>query len=497
MQLFDGEKFRAVAVHGLPEEMADKLREGYAPGPYMPVRQLLGGEQIVHVRDLAEIDHPLARTAAEAGIGTALYVALRKDDSLLGQIVASRKEVRPFSDKEIALLQNFAAQAVIAMENARLLTEQREALEQQTATAQVLEVINASPGNLAPVFDTLLERAMQLCGAAFGHLDTHDGKTFHTAAVLGVPAKFAEYRNRNPSTYGPGTGPDRMLAGEHILYNFDLKEDDVYRRGEPNRRALVDLGGARSAIQVALRKDEAFLGFITLFRQEVRPFTEKQGVLLQNFAAQAVIAMENARLLGELTRREQELSVTFDHMGDGVVMFDADLHIGAWNRNFQELLDIDDAFLATRPSLDDYVRLLVERGEVGHGNPDEEIVRYRSRSSQPWSTERSRPDGRTIEVRNNPVPGGGAVLIYGDITERKKAEAEIREARDAAEIALERQTATADILKVIAGSPNDVQPVFDVVVKAAVRFCGAQDSVCRHAGRIGSRVRSSRRTSRR
>ena len=164
-------------------------------------------------------------------------------------------------------------------------------------------------------------------------------------------------------------------------------------------------------------------------------------------------------------------------MGDGVVMFDAELRLGAWNRNFQDLLDIPDPFLATRPSLDDYVRLLVERGEVGHGNPDEEIVRYRGRASEQWSTERTRPDGRTIEVRNNPVPGGGAVLIYSDITERKRAEAEIRAARDAAEAALERQTATADILKVIASSPTDVQPVLEAVVKAAVRFCGATDAM--------------------
>ena len=157
------------------------------------------------------------------------------------------------------------------------------------------------------------------------------------------------------------------------------------------------------------------LGVFFVYRQEVRSFSKRQIALLQNFAAQAAIAMENARLLSELTRREQELSVTFEHMGDGVVMFDSELRIGAWNRNFQDLLDIPDPFLATRPSLDDYVRLLVERGEVGHGNPDEEIVRYRGRASEQWSTERTRPDGRTIEVRNNPVPSGGVVLIYSDV----------------------------------------------------------------------------------
>ena len=210
-------------------------------------------------------------------------------------------------------------------------------------------------------------------------------------------------------------------------------------------KAVVD-AGLRTILMIALRKDGKLLGQIVAGRKEVLPFAEEIA-LLRSFASQGVIAMENARLLSEFTRREQELSATFEHMGDGVVMFDSELHIAAWNRNFQELLDIPDPFLATRPSLDDYVRLLVERGEVGHGNPDEEIVRYRGRASEQWSTERTRPDGRTIEVRNNPVPGGGAVLIYSDITERKRAEAEIRAARDAAEAALEQQTATADILQ--------------------------------------------------
>src|SRR5262249_16882695 len=158
--------------------------------------------------------------------------------------------------------------------NARLITEIREALEQQTATSEVLQVINSSPGDLKPVFDAMLEKAMRLCDAGFGHLDTYDGASFHTAAICGLPAPYAEYRRDNPPSYGPGTGPARMLAGERIVHHLDLMEEDAYRRGDPNRRALVDFGGARSAINVALVKDRAFLGFITLFRQEVRPFTE-------------------------------------------------------------------------------------------------------------------------------------------------------------------------------------------------------------------------------
>ena len=315
MRTYDGERFRPVAIRGLPPTYAGYLATtSDQPGPDSPSQSVIRGETLIKIVDLAEEERyrsgdPYARALVDlGGARSAIVVALRKDDALLGTIMIYRQEVRPFADTEIALLQNFAAQAVIAMENARLLTETREALEQQTATAEVLQVINSSPGELAPVFEAMLEKAMRLCGAAFGQLGIYDGERFRTATTRGVPDAYVEYRKSNPPNYGPGTTPFRILAGERVVRTDDFKAEPAYQSGEPNRRAIVDLGGARSNLAVALRKDKAVLGFIEFYRQEVRPFSDKQVALLENFAAQAVIAMENARLLGELRQRTDEVA---------------------------------------------------------------------------------------------------------------------------------------------------------------------------------------------
>ena len=175
--------------------------------------------------------------------------------------------------------------------------ERDEALRRETATAEVLQVINSAPGDLAPVFDAMLERAMRLCRAEFGEFFiTEDGKPL-AVAVRGVPAAFAEFRYRNPAPPIPGSITARILSGEPIIHVSDVKDDDLYSRGDPHRRALVDLGGARTFLSVTLIKDDAVLGSINIYRQEVRPFTDREIALLQNFASQTVIAMENARLL--------------------------------------------------------------------------------------------------------------------------------------------------------------------------------------------------------
>jgi GAF domain-containing protein len=177
----------------------------------------------------------------------------------------------------------------------------------------VLGVINSSPGDLVPVFDALLDKAMNLCGAAFGELRTYDGESFQTAAAKGVPAAFVEYRAHNPPVHGPGTGPARIRAGERVVHDVDLMDSDAYRNGEPNRRALVELGGVRTSLQVALIKDAAVRGSINIYRQEPRPFSDKQIALLQNFAAQAVIAMENARLITETRERTRDLQESLEY----------------------------------------------------------------------------------------------------------------------------------------------------------------------------------------
>jgi class 3 adenylate cyclase len=346
LMIRDGEEFRISAVHGEPRfvEVCQQVGpvRAFEGGATLP---LLRGTPIVHVTDARTHDSyrlappNIRRLYDVSRARTVLWVPLRKDDVLLGVITASRQEVRPFTGKQIALLQNFASQAVIAMENARLITETREALDQQTATAEVLGVINSSPGDLRPVFDAMLEKAMHLCGASFGILRTRDGALFHTVAAHGVPAPYGDFLIHNPQLPAAGTSGARMLGGEPAVHIVDLAATAHYRAGKAHVRALVELGGARTALTVPLTKEGSILGAFQIYRQEIRPFTDKQIALLQNFASQAVIAMENARLLGDLRERTSDLTEALEQQTATAEL------LGVINTSPGDLLPVFDAML--------------------------------------------------------------------------------------------------------------------------------------------------------
>jgi len=193
--------------------------------------------------------------------------------------------------------------------------EREEGLQRETAMAEMLQVINSSPGDLTPVFDAMLEKATRLCDAAFGWFWTYEDDRFQATALRGAPLALVEFLRQPVRGFHGGTGVGRLLHGERVTIHLDMVAEEAYEAGDPLRRAIVDLGGARSAVTVALRRDETSLDALTIYRQEVRPFTKKQIALLQNFAAQAVIAMENARLLTETREALEQQTATAEVLG--------------------------------------------------------------------------------------------------------------------------------------------------------------------------------------
>ena len=229
---------------------------------------------------------------------------------LVGVIAIYRQEIRPFTDKQIALVQNFAAQAVIAIENTRLLNELRqrtadlsESLEQQTATSEVLSVISSSPGELEPVFQAMLENAVRICDAKFGILFRYENEAYDPVALFGLPPALEEFLRQQRGSFQPIPGSllDRIRQTKTLSHTADYA-------AEPAPGRAVALGGARSTVDVPMLKDNSLIGVISIYRQEVRPFSDKQIDLVKNFAAQAVIAIENTRLLNELRQRTADLS---------------------------------------------------------------------------------------------------------------------------------------------------------------------------------------------
>ena len=272
-------------------------------------RALLEGK-VIHIPDvLADPDFTWKEGQRLGGFRTVLGVPMLRDSVAMGVFALTRSAVRPFSDEQIALVENFAAQAVIAIENARLLNELRQSLEQQTATAEVLKIVSSSPGELHPVFAAMLENATRICDAAFGNVYRWDGETVQIVATHNTPPAFAKARKR------PAYRPDRNLpAGRAITTGSVVHITDAAaeRHYVEERHPLfveaVELGGVRTFLHVPMLKENETIGVFALYRQEVRPFTDKQVALVKNFAAQAVIAIENARLLSELRQRTDDLS---------------------------------------------------------------------------------------------------------------------------------------------------------------------------------------------
>jgi GAF domain-containing protein len=402
------------------------------------------------------------------------------------------------------------------MENARLIAETREALERQTATAEVLQVINSSPGDLTPVFDAMLERAMRLCEATFGGVWTFEEDRYVAHALRGVPAAYSEVAAETTIIPGPGTAPYRYLRGERsVIQNIDLADEEPYRAGQPQRRALVDLGGARTALHAPLCKDDRVIGVMTIYRQEVRPFTEKQVALLQNFAAQAVIAMENARLLGDLRQRTADLARSVEELtatGDVLKII---------SRSSVDLETVLDTLVDTVARLchADHAAMFRRREDAYHMvascGISEEAQKFTR--THPLAPDRGTLIGRvTLERRAVHIPDvlqdseytwegrqiigyrtmlcvpllrGETMIGIFSITRTRvepftnkeievvtsfadQAVIAIENARLFEELreSLERQTATAEVLQVINTSPGDLKPVFDAILDKALHL---------------------------
>src|SRR5262249_52025138 len=246
-----------------------------------------------------------------------------RKNALVGVISVYRQQVRPFTDKQIELVQNFASQAAIAIENKRLFDEVQartrelsEALEQQTATSEVLRVISSSPGDLEPVFTAMLANAVRICEAKFGTLYTYDGNGFHAAAFHNAPPAFVEARKREPVIHPPPDTPlGRVASTKQVAQVPDITATRPYIEGDPFVVAAAELAGYRTIVSVPMLKEDELIGAVSLYRQEVRPFTDKQIELVKNFAAQAVIAIENTRLLNELRESLQQQTATSEVLG--------------------------------------------------------------------------------------------------------------------------------------------------------------------------------------
>jgi GAF domain-containing protein len=318
ISLPDRDLVKLAAIAGADKAGLEALRGRYP----MPLsHEFITGTAILDQReiDLADAHEPPkeltvgARNLLAGGYRAMTVMPMMRGNETIGALNVIRRNPGLLSDKQRELLRTFANQAVIAIENTRLFNELRESLQQQTATADVLKVISSSPGDMKPVFEAMLTNALRICQAKFGHLLLYDGERFHAAHLHDVPAAYREYwQKHGPIRPGPNTGLGRIVRDKQMFHIPDLKAEAAYAARDSLRVVTVEQAGARSLVGVPMLKEDKLVGAIVIYRQEVRPFTERQIELLKNFAAQAVVAIENTRLLNELRESLQQQTATAD-----------------------------------------------------------------------------------------------------------------------------------------------------------------------------------------
>jgi GAF domain-containing protein len=471
------------------------------------------------------------RLAQELGFNSVIFAPMIREDKVIGAVGTARPSSERFDDRQVALIKTFADQAVIAIENARLFDELQvrtkeltESLEQQTATADVLRIISSSHGELEPVFETMLANATRICEARFGGMFLAEGGHFRAVAVHGDPA-YVQFWRQNPLQVAdhPSVPLARLARTKQIVHIPDLAVDEAYLARNPRVVALVDSGGARTLLLVPMLKEDQLVGAFGIYRLEMRPFTEQQVELVTNFAAQAVIAIENARLLNDLRESLQQQTATADVLK--VISrqtFDLQTVLNTLVQSAAQLCEADDAAIhrpkddtypyvaryGFSPKFEEFIRDHPPR--LGRGTlvgrtvlegrtlhlpdvlADPEYTFTEAQRVGGWRTALGVPllrEGTTIGVL---ILARRAVRPFTDkqielvTTFADQAVIAIENARLFDEVqartkelteALEQQTATAEVLKVISRSTFDLQTVLDTLVESVTRLCDAYDSL--------------------